>query len=512
MSVTKGTSVTKPSRGQRLLNKIERAGNMLPHPFWLFWILAGVLAVVSFALSTAGVTVTKPDGETVPIQNLISSDGFRYAITESIDNFMSFPPLGTALVALTGLALADRTGLLTAAVRGSLARVSPKMVTPVLAFTASVAHVAGDAGYIVLIPLGGIIYRAVGRSPVVGTVVALVALSGGSAASPILIPNDVILSGITTRAAHIVDPSYTMTPVGNIYFTVVSSLVLTATITLVVDKWLSKRVERSEDVHELTSEERASMTLTPAERRGLRNASIAGAIYLIILTASMAWPTSPMRGEGGGIVNSTLIGGIAVFLALFFVVTGTAYGLTMKKIVDSASIPDLIADGLKDITPILVLFFAVSQFLGYFTWTNIGILIATNGAEGLRDLDAPTVVIFGGLLLVISTMNLIITSGTAQWSLVGPIFVPMLMLLDVDPVTTTALYRIADSCTNILTPVSPYFAMAVAIIHRYRKSAGIGTLFSMTLPLAAAMFVVWVALFAVWYLLGLPLGPGAPIR
>nr|WP_271211153.1 AbgT family transporter [Rhodococcus wratislaviensis]GLK36920.1 aminobenzoyl-glutamate transporter [Rhodococcus wratislaviensis] len=511
MSVHEATSVTT-SRGQRFLDKIERAGNMLPHPFWLFWILAGVLAVVSFALHVAGITVTKPDGDTVPIQNLLSPEGFRYAITESIDNFMSFPPLGTALVALMGLALADRAGLLTTAVRGALTRVSPKMVTPVLAFTASVAHVAGDAGYIILIPLGGIIFRAVGRSPIVGTVVALVALSGGSAASPIMIPNDVILSGITTKAAHIVDPGYTMTPVGNIYFTIVSSLVLTAVITLVVDKWLSKRIERIEDIHELTDEERASMTLSPIEHRGLRNAGITALVYLLLLGASMAWPTSPMRGEHGGFVDSTLISGIAVFLALFFVATGTAYGVTVNKITNSASIPDLIADGLKDITPILVLFFAVSQFLGYFSWTNIGVLIATNGAENLRDLNAPTVVIFGGILIVISAMNLVITSGSAQWSLVGPIFVPMLMLLHVDPVTTTALYRIADSCTNVLTPVSPYFAMSVAIIARYRKSAGIGTLFSMTLPLAVAMLIAWVALFALWYLLGLPLGPGAPIR
>jgi aminobenzoyl-glutamate transport protein len=511
MSIREPTVVTT-SRSQRFLNTIERAGNMLPHPFWLFWILAGVLGVVSFGLHAAGVTVTKPNGETVPIQNLISTDGFRYAITESIDNFMSFPPLGTALVALMGVALADRAGLLSTAARGMVSRVSPRLVTPILAFTASVAHVAGDAGYIVLIPLGGIIFRAVGRSPVVGTVVALVALSGGSAASPIMIPNDVILSGITTKAAHIVDPGYTMTPVGNIYFTVVSSLVLTAVITVVVDKWLSKRAEGAEDIDELTDEERASVTLTPIERRGLRNAGLTAVVFLGILAVSMAWPSSPMRGEGGGFVDSTLIGGIAVFLALFFVATGTAYGLTIKKITSSASIPELVADGLKDITPILVLFFAVSQFLGYFSWTNIGILIATNGAESLRDLNAPTLVIFGGLLLIISVMNLFITSGSAQWSLVGPIFVPMLMLLHVDPVTTTALYRIADSCTNVLTPVSPYFAMSVAIIHGYRKSAGIGTLFAMTLPLAVAMFVAWVALFGLWYAVGLPLGPGAPIR
>lgn len=510
--MTKTETLSRPRLGEKFLNGVERAGNVLPHPVWLFVILAAILAVISALLSAAGLEAATPDGEAAPIKSLLSAEGIRFVLTSVVDNFMAFPPLGIALVALIGLAVADRVGLITAFMRQSLRRVSPRFVTPVVAFTGSFAHVAGDAGYIILIPLAAIIFKSMGRNPIMGAVVALVALSGGSAASPILIPNDAVFAGLTTAAAHTVDPSYTMTPLGNIYFTVASSFVLTAVITVVVDGYLARRVNRRLPVSAKIEGTPVQEDLTAVERKGLRNAGIALIAYLAVLVLVTLPASSPLRGEGGGILDSVLVSDVVVFLALFFAIAGVAYGITVRKITTSSSIPELAADGLKDITPILVLFFAVSQFLAYFKWTNIGIWIATNGAQFLRDMDAPPFAIFAGMIIIVSLMNLLITSGSAQWALVSPIFVPMFMLLDISPETTTALYRIADSCTNILTPMSPYFAMTVTIIQQYRKDAGIGSLFSMTLPLAIAMFVAWVAVFVLWYLAGLPLGPGAPIR
>ncbi|GAA1846514.1 AbgT family transporter [Brevibacterium marinum] len=505
-------SLSRPGFGIRTLNVIENVGNRLPHPVWLFVILSIILALASALLNLAGVVAVKPDGDEAPINNLASMEGIRFAFSSVIDNFMTFPPLGVALVALLGLAVADRSGLITAFMRQSLARVSPRFLTPVVAFTGSLAHVAGDAGYIILIPLAGIIYRSMGRSPITGALVALVSLSGGASASPILIPNDAIFSGLTTAAAQTVDPDYVMTPVGNIYFTVVSSLFLTLVITVVVDGFLSKRIEARLPVNTTANEEVRHEPLSTIEIKALRNVGIALVAYVVAIVLAMVPTGSPLRGEDGGIIDSVLIKSVAVFLALFFAIAGTVYGITTKKIRTSSDIPDLAADGLKDITPILVLFFAVSQFLAYFNWTNIGTLIATRGAHFLEGIDAPVPVIFGGMLLIVSVMNFFITSGSAQWSLVGPVFVPMFMLLDISPETTTALYRIADSCTNILTPMSPYFALTIGIMRGYRKDIGIGSLFSLTLPLSIALFVVWTAVFALWYLIGLPLGPGAPVR
>lgn len=495
-----------------MLNAVERAGNLLPHPVWLFVILAVILAIVSAILSSAGVQATKPDGKTAPVQNLASIEGIRFALSSVVDNFMSFPPLGVALVALIGLAVADKAGLITAVMRQILSRVPTRFVTPVVAFTGSLAHIAGDAGYILLLPLAGIIFRSVGRNPIIGIVVALAALSGGSSASPILIPNDAIFAGLTTAAAQTVDGDFVMSPLGNIFFTIVSSLVITAAITLTVDGYLAKRISNRLTVDDGPAPADESEPLTPQEKAGLRNAGIATAIYLILLVVATIPSWSPLRGKDGGLIDSVLVKDVVVFLALLFAIAGTAYGIKVRKITSSASIPDLAAEGLKDITPILVLFFAVSQFLAYFNWTNIGILIATNGADLLKGMNAPPLVIFGGMVVIVSIMNLFITSGSAQWSLISTIFVPMFMLLNITPETTTALYRIADSCTNIITPMSPYFALALGIIQQHRKKTGIGSLFSLTLPLSIAIFIAWSALFVIWYLVGIPLGPGAPAR
>ncbi|MEV0779139.1 AbgT family transporter [Streptomyces sp. NPDC050428] len=522
VSSTPSAPPTPPTRPSRALRLVERAGNMLPHPFWLFGVLAVVLALASWLLASLGTTTTLPDGSVKAVRSLVSADGVQLIFGGVIDNFIAFPPLGTALVALLGVGLAEQAGLLRVGLRAAVSRVSPRWITFLLAFIGSAAHIAGDAGYIVLIPLGGLIFKSVGRSPILGIVVALVALSGGSAASPLLIPNDVIFAGLATAAAQTVDPQYVVTPTANIYFTLASSLLLSIVITLVVEFYLRRRMDLSVDADNKSksrdsvkageSDDSVSLTITDAERRGLRNAGLASAGYLFALVLAVLPHGSPLRGKGGALLDSTLLSSIAPLLALFFAVAGLAYGVTAGTIRNSADVPRLIGEGLKDMTPVIVLFFAVSQFLAYFKWTGIGELIAVNGAQALRDLNAPTPLIFMALLLLVSAMNFFITSGSAQLSLVGPIFIPMLMMLNIPPETTLALYRIADSCTNILTPVSPYFVLALGLIQNYRRSAGIGTLFSMTLPLSVAMFLAWSGLFFAWWALGVPLGPGAAVR
>ncbi|MER7082268.1 aminobenzoyl-glutamate transport protein [Saccharopolyspora kobensis] len=495
----------------RVLAGIERAGNVLPHPFWLFGILSAVLAVLSWGLHALGATAINPsDGGTVAVRDLISADGIRTAVSGVVENFVTFPPLGTALVTMIGVAVADKAGLLTTMLRAAVIRVPRRWVTFALAFTGMIAHVASDAAYIVLIPLGAIVFRAVGRSPVLGIVVALVAISAGTDASPLITPTDVILSGLNTAAAGTLDPAYVVSPVANYFFSAVSSVVLSAVITLVVEGFLAKRVEAGAD-DEVELDESA-LELTPDQRRGLRNAGIAALGYLAVLVLVTIPGGSPLRGEDGSLLDSPLLSGIAIVLALLFTIAGAAYGIAVGAIRRSRDLPDLMTQGLRDIAPILVLFFAVSQFLAFFKWTRIGEVTAIHGAALLKSLGAHSLLIFLGILVLVSLINLVVTSGSAQWALVAPVFVPMLMLLDIPPETTQALYRIADSCTNVITPMSPYFVMALGFIQRYRRDAGIGTLAAMTIPLALTMLLVWTLLFFAWWALGIPLGPGAPVR
>ncbi|KFU77725.1 aminobenzoyl-glutamate transport protein [Amycolatopsis lurida] len=497
----------------RALDGVERLGNKLPHPFWLFVILSAVLALASWGLSAAGVSAVNPaTGKPVEAKNLLSADGVRMMVTDAVKSYTSFPPLGTILVVMLGVAVAERSGLLAAVLRSGVSKVSPRWVTFALAFTGMVSHVASDAAYVVLIPLGALAFRAVGRSPILGIVVAFVSISAGYDASPLVTPTDAILSGLTTAAAQTIDPAYSVTPLANYFFSLASSIVLAAVITLVTEKVLARRAEAMPVDDDAQEDDLGSLQLSRQERRGLVAALIALAVFVVALVLAVLPASSPLRGKGGSIIESPLLTSISIFLALGFLAAGWAYGKVAGTVTSSRDIPGFMAHGFREMAPILVLFFAISQFLAYFKWTGIGEITAINGAGLLKSAGVSGPVIMLGILVVVTLVNLIVTSGSAQWALIGPVFVPMLMLLDIPPETTQALYRIADSCTNAITPMSPYFVMALGFLQRYRRSAGIGTLFSMTVPLAFTLLVVWTLLFFVFWVFGIPLGPGAPVR
>ncbi|WP_210589997.1 AbgT family transporter [Streptomyces sp. GESEQ-35] len=497
-----------------LLVRIERIGNKLPHPFWLFGVLSVVLALASWALSAAGASVLNPaTDETVTVRSLVSGEGLRMMIDDAVTNYATFPPLGTILVVMLGVAVADRSGLLPAMLRAAVARVPARWLTFTLAFSAMVAHVASDAAYVVLVPLGAMAFRAVGRSPMLGAVVAFVSVSAGYDASPLVTPVDAMLSGLTTAAAQTVDPGYVVNPLSNYFFSLGSSLVLAVVITVVTEKVIARRVAAmpEEDASE-DSGGAAELTLSDEERRGLRRALWALLGFAALIVAAMIPSSSPLRGEGGSIVQSPVLTGIAVILAVGFLIVGAVYGHAVGTVRTGRDIPDHMAKGLREMAPILVLFFAISQFLAYFKWTGVGEVMAIRGADLLKSAGITGPLAFLGVLLVCTCINLLVTSGSAQWALVGPVFVPMFMLLDIPPEVTQAVYRIADSCTNAATPMSAYFVMTLGVIQRYRRSAGIGTLLSLTLPLCLVMLVSWTLLFYVWWALGIPLGPGVPVR
>lgn len=533
-----GTNSKKKSGGKAgesaggFLGLIEKIGNKLPNPFWLFVILAGLVAITSWIGSTIGMSATQPDsGETVEVENLLTADGIQRMVTDAVENFTSFPPLGVILTVMLGVAVAEHSGLLSALVRSMVAKVGPKVLTFTLALAGVTGSVASDAVYVILIPLGAMSFHALGRSPIVGAMVAFAASSAGFNSSLILNITDLLLASISTPAAQLVDENYDVSPLANIFFVIPSAVVLALIITAVTELFVNKRahdlVDHDKIDYSQVSFDNAAgggnddsdqgdaqdqLKLAAEEKAGLRATGIALLVMLAAYFALLFIPGSPLAGPDGEVMDSPLIRSIAVPIAGVFFLCGIVYGLVSKSISSSADIPEFMAAGLKTMLPMIVLFFAVAQFLAWFEWSNLGVWTAITGSELLNRADLPPILLFAGVVALVALLNLFITSGSAQWALMAPVIVPMLMYVGTSPEVTQMLFRIGDSPTNIITPMSPYFALALTFLQRYYKRSGVGTLMSLALPYSISMIVGWFAFFMVWYFLGIPLGPGSPME
>lgn len=522
-----------PQTQTGVLGWVERIGNKLPDPFWLFVILAILTALSSWVGSRIGMSATNPGtGETLQVESLLTGENISKMVSEAVNNFVAFPPLGVILTVMLGVAVAEHAGLLSAMIRAMVAKVSPRMLTFMLALAGVTGSIASDAIFVIIVPLGAMAFHAVGRSPLVGTMVGFAAAAGGFNASLILNITDLLLAGISTSGAQILDPDYEVSPLANIFFVIPSSIVLAVLITLVTELYVEKRSGNMVDEVEINDEaldiettaasgdnddnnnddeETSSLSLSDVEAKGLKWSGVALLIFFVFYFLLLFLPASPFARPEEGFMESPLIRAIAVPIALMFLAVGLVYGFVTKSITSAADVPAFMAKGLTTLVPILVLFFAVAQFLAWFNWSNLGSWTAIKGAELLQRWDLPTVLLFFGFVVMVTLVNLFITSGSAQWSLMAPIVVPMMMLVGVSPEVTQMLFRIGDSASSIITPMSPYFALTLTFMQKYFKKAGVGTLISMALPYFFAILLGWFAFFLLWYFLGIPLGPGSPM-
>ncbi|MCT1451588.1 AbgT family transporter [Corynebacterium sp. p3-SID1145] len=540
MSATTTSKRKRTDESAGFLGWIEKIGNKLPDPFWLFVILSGVVAVTSWLASHAGLSAVDPSsGEEIRVQNLLTGENLSRMVSDAVENFISFPPLGVILAVMLGVAVAEKAGLLSALVRRMVVRVSPKMLTFMVALAGVTGSVASDAIYVIIIPLGAMAFYAVGRSPIVGATVAFAASSAGFNASLILNITDLLLAGISTSAAQLVDDAYTVSPLANIFFVIPSAVVLSLIITAVTEFYVDRKAKQLiDDDHIDTSElafddeakpddaetspstsadsgsdgaSQEDLSLTPLEKKGLLWAGIALVAFLAVYFALLFVPGSPFARPDEGFMQSPLIQAIAVPIALAFFLCGLVYGLIIGTVKSASDIPAFMAKGLETLLPMMVLFFAVSQFLAWFQWSNLGSWTAIRGAELLQTWNLPNVLLFAAFVVMVALLNLFITSGSAQWALMAPVVVPMMMYVGIAPEVAQMLFRIGDSPSNIITPMSPYFAVALTFLQKYYKKAGVGTLMSLALPYSIAMCVGWFLFFLIWYFLGIPLGPEAPM-
>jgi aminobenzoyl-glutamate transport protein len=502
----------RPTLINRFLGHVERAGNALPHPATLFVALAGLVVLVSWLCHSLGVTVTNPaNGKVVAAVNLLSVEGMQRMILEATRNFLAYPPLGVSLACLLGIGIAEYSGLMGAMLRLVVLKSPAKWVTPMVVFAGVMSNAGSEVGYVLLIPLAAALYHALGRHPFLGLAAAFAGVSGGYSANLLVGSVDVLLAGLSEAAARIVDPAYTVNAMANYYFMAVSTFIVTAVGTWVTERIVAPRL----GAYTGAAPREELKPIAAAERRGLWAA--AGAA--VLLTAVVLWGVLPEKGflvnpKNPDFAASAFMVGLVTFIFLYGLLPGIAYGVAAGTIKSDHDVLAGMNGTMKSMASFIVLSFFAAQFIAYFTWTNLGIITAVSGAElishlGLQDLP---ILLMIALVLFAATVNLLISSASAKWALLAPVFVPMFMLLGYTPALVQGAFRVGDSVTNIITPLMSYFPLILTFAHKYDPRAGIGTLIATMLPYSVAFTIAWTLLLVGWIALGLPMGPGAPLE
>lgn len=547
-STSQQSNPQKKNLFTRFLNFVEWMGNLLPHPVTLFAIFA--LSVILFSgvadwlewsaidPRPEGTPGRSPNGVIEPV-SLLNGEGFRRIISNLVTNFTSFAPLGVVLVALLGVGVAERSGLISAGIRGLVLKAAsfkPKeatsgaagilmkpvnflltpnnLVTIAICFASVISNTASEMGYVVLIPMAAYIFYSMGRHPLAGLACAFACVSGGYSANILIGTIDPLLAGLTQEAARIIDPTYEIHAAVNYYFMFVSTFLITAvgsfvTLRIVEPKLGAYNPESASE--DLAGEDQMN-PLTELEKKGLKYAGLSVFVLVVLLSLTIIPENGVLRNpETGEILNSPFLRGIVTFIFVFFLIPGFVYGRVTGSMKDDKGIIEGMANSMSTLGLYIVIVFFAAQFVAFFGWSNLGQIFAVKGSEFLNDIGLTGPGVFLGFIIISAMVNLTLGSASAQWAVTAPIFVPMLMLIGYSPEVIQAAYRIGDSVTNIITPMMSYFGLILAFATKYVKDIGIGTIISTMLPYSMLFFVSWVLLFFLWvFVFQLPVGPEAP--
>lgn len=516
-------SQTQEMKG--VLAWIERSGNRLPDPVFIFvWCIAAVV-LISVIAALLGVSAQHPtqvdaagNAVIVSAESLLSAANIQRLLVEMPGTFTSFHPLGYVLVVMLGAGVAERSGLFAAAMSGAIARAPKALLTPAVAFIGMMGNLATDAAYVVLIPLAGVIFAAAGRHPIAGIAAAFAGVSGGFSAN--LLPGqlDALLFGITEAAAETIMPGFDANIAGNAFFIIAMTFVFLPVIWYVTDKIIEPRLapimpgEMESSTAGVIKDPDSSLSET--ERKGLRRAGLACLGVILVWVYLCVGPGTPLIDESASPearLNPLFQSLVAGFFILFLA-AGWAYGSAAGSVGSHRDIVKMMSEAMGDLAYYLVLAFAAAHFVAMFNWSNLGLIFAINGAAFLEGSNLPDALLLAIIILFGSFVNLFVGSASAKWALLAPVLVPMLMLLGISPEMSTAAYRVGDGATNIITPLMPYFPLILVFCQRWQKDFGIGSLAATMLPYSILLLITGVTMTIIWVVLGIPLGPNAAVE
>ncbi len=494
----------------KFLNVIENAGNRLPHPWLIFFVLSFVIIGLSALFSAWGVSVTLPnvsataEAKIVTVQNLLNWDGLLFIMNSVITNFTGFFPLGTVFFMMLCIGITEGSGLMRALMVHLVSITPQRLITVMVVFLGVSANIASSAGYVILAPLSAVIFLGFQRHPVAGIAAAFAGVSGGWSAGLLISANDAVFAGLSTEAARLIDPNYQVLPTGNWYFMAVSAILITLVGTWVTEKIVEPRLGQYHgDFMKIEA-------LTTVERSALRYAGLGLLIYILILIVIAVPQSSIFRHPDTHLLTGgALLKNLIVWIGLAFALTGMIFGKLTARIKNSNDVAEMMIQSIQQLSGFLVLIFFAAQFIAYFNYSNLGIILAVNGAEYLQSLGLTGLPVLIGLVLITACINLLIAVDTAKWAMMAPVFVPMFMQLGLSPELTQAAYRIGDSVTNIIAPTMPFFPLIVALCQKYNPKLGIGSLAAIMLPYTLCFLGAWLLLLIIWYLTGFALGVDA---
>jgi aminobenzoyl-glutamate transport protein len=493
----------------RLLDRVERAGNRLPHPTMLFIYLCGFIAVISAITTLLNLSATHPiTGELISAKNLISAEGLHFILQNTATNFTSFAPVGSVLLAILGIGIAEHSGLISSVLRLTVLKAPRQLTTFIIVATSVLSSIALDTGYVVLIPLAAMVFQAQNRNPLAGIVAAFAGVSGGFSANIVIGPVDAVLAGISTEAAQLIDPNYQVNAAGNYFFILFSTFLIGILGTLITEKVALKWLPEV-DSHSLDH----SLAEVPNEKQALRAVGIFSIIFLALLLIGALPEDGILRNpENGDLLRSPFISGIVVIISVYAAISGWIFHrVSSPKKTKEHFLVTSMEKHISAMSSYIVLMFFAAQFVNYFGWSQLGAIFAINGAEALAETGLPKTALLIVFVFLAAGINLFIGSASAKWALIAPIFVPMFLLNGISPEATQTAYRIGDSSTNIITPLMPYFGVVVAFAQKYKQDIGLGTLISLMLPYSICFLIFWTASLWLWAMFDFPLGPGANI-
>ncbi len=493
----------------RLLNGIEVVGNKLPHPATLFLILALLVMLASWIVSSVGYMAVHPvDDSEIRANNLMSAEGLRWIFTNIEKNFVEFPPLGLVLVIMVGIGVAEGSGLFIVLVRQLVLGAPRRLITAAIITAGIFSHLASEVGYVILIPLGAMIFHALGRHPMAGFAAAFCGVSAGFGSNFLIGSVDPILAGLSTSAAQILDPEMVINPLVNYFFMVVSAIMI-----VIAGTWITERVvEPRLGAYTGNMQMLEASKLTATEKKGLRYAGWSILVLLVMLGLLVIPDNGILRNpENGSVLHSPFMEGIIFVLLLVFLVPGFIYGVVVGTIRNDKDVVKHMTHSMKGLASYIVLVFFAAQFVYFFRYSNIGLIVAINGAELLSGIGFTGIPLMVGFVLLAAFINMFMGSASAKWAIMAPVFIPMFMLMGYHPSLTQAAFRIGDSVTNVITPMMSYFALIVTYAEKYDDRYGIGTIISLMIPYTMFFMLFWVILLVIWMAAGIPLGFDGPL-